>query len=465
MKIIRFFVLINILISFLIPVGSVQAQNSAGGPTYVIQPGDTLNSIAVRFDVAVQDLIDANQLANPDILSTGMELVIPGLQGVTGKLITEPVPLGETLATLSRRYSISLDMLVRLNRITSPVETYAGSSMILPQGEDNPVKNGRMTLDSGQTMLEAAAANNLNPWALAQENFHSNLTRSVSGEALYYDAPESQQSTSAIPGVSSLIVEKLPLVQGKTQEIRVTTHQPMTLTGSLAGRELHFLPLLGEANTYVALQGVPALARPGLASFVLQGSAENGEKFAFEQMVLLQAGGYAQDPPLFVDPTTIDPTSTKPEDDLVKEKTSPVTPTRYWDGVFRIPVDEPVCIKSWYGNRRSYNGSDFDYFHTGVDYGVCANLNIYAPAAGVVVLAEAMTVRGNATIIDHGWGVYSGIWHQSELKVKVGDRVEAGQLIGLIGGTGRVTGPHLHWEIFVNGVQVEPLDWYDITFP
>lgn len=92
-------------------------------------------------------------------------------------------------------------------------------------------------------------------------------------------------------------------------------------------------------------------------------------------------------------------------------------------------------------------------------------MNIYAPAPGVVVFAGPLTVRGNATIIDHGWGIYTGIYHQAEIKVKTGDIVEAGQLIGLIGATGRVTGPHLHWDLFVNGVQVQPLDWLDRPFP
>ena len=65
------------------------------------------------------------------------------------------------------------------------------------------------------------------------------------------------------------------------------------------------------------------------------------------------------------------------------------TPEKYWSGVFHLPVDEPICIKSWFGNRRSYNGSPFTYFHTGVDYGVCASLNIYSPAAGVVFCGYA----------------------------------------------------------------------------
>jgi len=103
-----------------------------------------------------------------------------------------------------------------------------------------------------------------------------------------------------------------------------------------------------------------------------------------------------------------------------------------------------------------------------VDYGIYSTekpFDIYAPAPGVVVFSEKLSVRGNATIIDHGQGIYSGFWHQEESYVKVGDVVTAGQLIGKIGSTGRVTGPHLHWEIWVNGVQVDPLDWLDALIP
>jgi murein DD-endopeptidase MepM/ murein hydrolase activator NlpD len=83
----------------------------------------------------------------------------------------------------------------------------------------------------------------------------------------------------------------------------------------------------------------------------------------------------------------------------------------------------------------------------------------------VVFVGSLLTVRGNVTIIDHGWGIYSGFYHQSKINVKVGDVVEAGQIIGQIGGTGRVTGPHLHWDLFVNGIQVDPLDWLDRVYP
>jgi murein DD-endopeptidase MepM/ murein hydrolase activator NlpD len=83
----------------------------------------------------------------------------------------------------------------------------------------------------------------------------------------------------------------------------------------------------------------------------------------------------------------------------------------------------------------------------------------------VIVFTDFLTVRGNATIIDHGWGIYSGFWHQSEIQVEVGDRVETGQVIGLVGGTGRITGPHLHWELWVNQVPVDPEQWLVEAFP
>jgi murein DD-endopeptidase MepM/ murein hydrolase activator NlpD len=87
-----------------------------------------------------------------------------------------------------------------------------------------------------------------------------------------------------------------------------------------------------------------------------------------------------------------------------------------------------------------------------------------AAAPGIVVLADALNVRGNATIIDHGWGVFTGYWHQAEQFVRVGDVVTTGQPIGTIGATGRVSGAHLHWELWVSGVPVDPMQWVRQSF-
>jgi murein DD-endopeptidase MepM/ murein hydrolase activator NlpD len=169
------------------------------------------------------------------------------------------------------------------------------------------------------------------------------------------------------------------------------------------------------------------------------------------------------------DSSTLDPTVTEPEIQNITALTAPFTPTSYWNGFFTSPSVNPDCFTSRYGTRRTYKviNSDIEVpgFHSGLDFCGGEGLQIFAPAAGRVVFAAPLTVRGNATIIDHGLGVYSGIWHQSEQFVNVGDLVEQGQVIGLVGKTGRATGAHLHWEVWVNGVQVNPLDWLNQVYP
>jgi murein DD-endopeptidase MepM/ murein hydrolase activator NlpD len=129
-----------------------------------------------------------------------------------------------------------------------------------------------------------------------------------------------------------------------------------------------------------------------------------------------------------------------------------------------MPPDT-LRLTSYFGTRRSYNESEFANFHTGTDFGGDVGAPIYAPAAGKVVLAEKLIVRGNAVVIDHGLGVFSGYWHQNQLAVVVGQEVQPGDLIGFIGDTGLVTGPHLHWEIRLNGLAVEPLQWVQQMIP
>jgi murein DD-endopeptidase MepM/ murein hydrolase activator NlpD len=179
--------------------------------------------------------------------------------------------------------------------------------------------------------------------------------------------------------------------------------------------------------------------------------------------VPIRGGYYGEGEQLTVPPETIDPANTAPEDEKIQAATEPVTPDRLWNGVFIAP--SVGAYRSFYGVPRSYNGSPFDYYHSGLDFSGTEDRPITAPAPGVVVFAEALTVRGNATLIDHGWGVYTGYWHQSSFQVQVGDRVETGQIIGYQGNTGRVTGPHLHWEVWVGGVPVDPEQWLATVFP
>lgn len=440
-------------------------QGQTDGPAeYTIQEGDTLYAIAIRFNVSQQDLMDANQLTGESILSTGARIKIPGLDGVSGLLTTLSVPIGQNLTTLSRYYQISPLKLEKINRLTSPSEIFTGANLILPvsqQAAMSPLGN----LDQGTSLLELAAATGHNPWTITRENGEPSTETFIPGVVIYRqtDPDQASQGNALFPLLKELSLDPLPMYQGSTVVIRLVATQEIMVSGTLNGIELSFHPL-GD-NQFVSLQGIHAMAQPGLAELSLHLVTDGGLRRDYQQMILLADAYFPRDEPLSVDPATIDKANTEPEDKLVFEHVQPVTEPRRWDGQFRLPVDQPVCIRSWFGNRRSYNGSDYVYFHTGLDYGVCANLNIYAPAPGKVVFTGPLTVRGQSIIIDHGWGVYSGFWHQSKIIAQVGQDVAAGDLIGEVGATGRVTGPHLHWEVWVNKVQVNPQEWLDRSIP
>lgn len=144
-----------------------------------------------------------------------------------------------------------------------------------------------------------------------------------------------------------------------------------------------------------------------------------------------------------------------------------VTPEKFWTGPLLKPSQGP--ISSVYGVRRYYNGEFAkDYYHRGVDYAGPTGSPVVAPAAGQVALVgrvgQGFQLHGNTVGIDHGQGVASIFLHLSRIAVKEGDRVQPGQVIGAIGATGAVTGPHLHWGLYVNGRSVDPVPWRNKSF-
>jgi murein DD-endopeptidase MepM/ murein hydrolase activator NlpD len=456
------------LSAFIIPV---QAQNETQYPVYIIQSGDTLSGIADRFSISLDSLETFNNITNPDSVAIGDRLFIPGLEGITGTLTTEVVQLGESLDSLTVKYHIEASKLQRLNHVTSPGEIYAGSSLILPYTGDEAPRVIIAKVDSSQTLLEVAAANNTTSWDLLNQNDRSLDSSFLPSDAIYSNSGNPEQQVSSIDTrLTDVAISPLPLVQGQTYIITVDSPQPVTLEGSLNGMPLHFFPL--EGNRQIALQGVDAMAEPGLSSFILSGKFSDGNSFDTEQSVLLLDGGYAEGEPLYVDSALIDPAVTGPEDDLIESYTSTATPEKYWSGIFTSPgyYDE---LSASFGERRTYNDDAYTSFHGGVDFAGGEGLPIVAAGDGVVVYTGLLSVRGNATIIDHGWGVYTAYYHQSVVDVNVGDKVTAGQTIGLVGNTGRVNdagafagaGSHLHWEVWVNGVQVNPIQWLNKEYP
>jgi len=471
LNLIKLSFLLILVISLFIPTRSIsaQAETPTTGPIYIIQPGDSLLSIASRFGISLADLLAANPMTDPNNISAGAQVTIPGLKGISGILETEIVGFGDTLKGLSRRNQIDDRFLRILNHITSPAELYAGVSLILPQKENFTPLTRKLVLAPGESLLEASVRESSDPWTLSQVNSLKGTWDGISGDVLYNpSASDEKIEASGLP--SSFIKAKvigLPLIQGGTAEIVIQTQPGISLSGNLADQTLHFFPMDDGSN--VALQGVHAMLEPGPYPLKLQATLPDGTKQSFEQMVIVQSGNYPNDPLLVVDPATIDPVVTQPEIDQITKITSLVTSSRYWSGVFQSPAYFNDCFTSRYGNRRTYIGTGteekIDSFHSGLDFCGGVGLPIKAPADGIIVFAGPLTVRGNATIIDHGWGIYSGIWHQSEIKVQVGQQVKQGDEIGLVGGTGRVTGAHLHWEVWVNGIQVNPMDWLVNSYP
>ena len=139
-----------------------------------------------------------------------------------------------------------------------------------------------------------------------------------------------------------------------------------------------------------------------------------------------------------------------------------VTPQKLWNGAFFRPNEGE--ISTVFGVQRYYNGvfAD-DYYHRGVDYAGDTGSSVIAPASGYVRLvgtvAQGFLLHGNTIGLDHGQGVVSIFLHLSKIYVNEGDFIKAGQVIGAVGATGAVTGPHLHWGLYVNGEAIDPVAW------
>jgi murein DD-endopeptidase MepM/ murein hydrolase activator NlpD len=131
-------------------------------------------------------------------------------------------------------------------------------------------------------------------------------------------------------------------------------------------------------------------------------------------------------------------------------------PNALWEGPLLVPVEGR--ISSPYGVLSIYQGR-VSGFHGGTDIAADAGTPVKAAGRGIVRWAEAIPLSGNTVMIDHGWGVLTAYMHMQEIHVTAGQRVEKGDIVGLVGTTGLSTGPHLHWGLRVNGVKVDPMPW------
>lgn len=442
--------------------GNAEAQEPQEDPRYIVQEGDSLFGISARFGVSVEELAEENDLSDPNQIFPGMELVLPGVDWISGLLISNPMPFGENLRSLSRKYNISSQDFARLNRVSTPEQLFVNYPLILPTERGEELNTARATLAPHASLLEMAVQSGSNPWSIVGANLVENAWSIVPGDVLIIPGTD-DPGPGALPSpITQLEVGFLGFVQGKTSSLIINSEALLSLSGELMGSELNFFD--DGAGSLVAMQGIHALAEIGYYQLRISGALENGESFEFEQTIRVADGGYSFET-ITVDPALLDPEVSASEDAQIIALVSNVTEDKLWQGYFLAPTQYGDTFNSFFGTRRSYNGSDFDYYHSGLDFGGGLGVEILAPAVGEVIFAGALEIRGNITIINHGWGIYTGYFHQSEVLVEVGDIVQPGQVIGIVGNTGRSSGAHLHWEIWVGGIQVDPLDWLSNVFP
>ena len=393
------------------------AQTASDARSYTVVPGDTLFLIAERFGVPLEELIAFNGITDPNVLEVGQVLLIPVADaGGAGAVSTLPAAdvatvrarPGDTVTSLAARYGQSAEQFTALNGIDPNARLFPGQPLVVPRN------------------------------ALGSEPLRFGAVRSAT-----------------IPG---------QLIQGRTGSVVIETTRPLQLSGNWNDLPLTFLPLPDDPARQFAYLPVPALIAPGSYWLTVSYTATNGLRLNKSWPVAVAVGPYDSQEINLPDDRggLLDAEVSVPELEKVTAVWSQRTPTLYWTEPFSRPISNEYPTTSPFGTRRSYNGGPYASYHAGQDFGTPEGVPVVAPGAGVVALAEPLNVRGNAVIIDHGGGIFSGYWHLSELRVTVGQSVNIGDIVGLSGNTGLSTGAHLHWELLIYGIAVDPMQFLDV---
>jgi murein DD-endopeptidase MepM/ murein hydrolase activator NlpD len=268
-------------------------------------------------------------------------------------------------------------------------------------------------------------------------------------------------SSATTAGRWTVVNQPARLVNGSPVLFRVTTPKPVrTLSGSWLGHEITF-SFDASRKSWFALAGVSLETKPG--AYPLQLHAETlarqsaGQGIEFEEKFRVQRQRYPRVPLKVPDrytaPSPEDLRQIEQDKEAKTEILKTVSAEREWKGSFAPPVNAE--ISGVFGVERVFNGS-VQSTHQGLDYRVSSGTEVAAVNSGRVILARPMFFEGNWVVIDHGQGLLTLYLHLSKFSVKEGDEVSKGQPIGLSGGTGRATGPHLHLAVRWQGVYVDP---------
>jgi len=464
-----------------LPASVIAQQSDSGVVIHIVQRGETLFRIALNYGVTVEELAALNAIIDPSNIQVGQRLLVPGI-AAPPQPQNHVVQPGETLRSIAQIYNLTVEELIVWNNIANPDAISAGQVLNLtasiaqsptvaapaavPVEQSVPALATALihTVQVGETLFRIATRYGLTVSELARANNINDPTLIYAGQQVIIPGIEAPQLALDLPPtVTELNIVPLVLQEGQTGRIRLLTTVPMTVSGLFLDRGI--VDASEQGNTvHTILVGTPIFTAAGIYPFSLILSDAAGQATNLSLNIQVVDGDYGSE---YINlpadrANLLDPNIEAAEQNFVQNVMSTFTPTRYWNGPMGLPA--AASIVSPFGRKRSFDGGPFNRFHSGTDFGGAPGTPILATAPGSVVFAGTLDVRGNATIIDHGWGVFTGYWHQTELYVRVGDFVMTGQVIGTIGSTGRVSGPHLHWELWVNGVPVDPMQWVSQSF-
>ena len=250
------------------------------------------------------------------------------------------------------------------------------------------------------------------------------------------------------------------LAQGATLLVAVEPRAGAS-SATLSFRGIDRQMVADEDDEFWLPIGAPAGAETGPAEVVVTIFEEDGSGRATLSATLTIA--QTAFPVEYLEVPVGGPNGLRPPEDVAYEENirtnvyAGFTPAKYWSGPFIVPVAGGVTTR--FGTARSFNGGPVSGNHSGEDYGADIGTPVFAAASGAIAFADELTVRGSSIIIDHGAGVFTAYHHLSRIDVAEGQFVGQGEPVGAVGMTGLATGPHLHWELVVGGVNVDPVAW------
>ena len=246
-------------------------------------------------------------------------------------------------------------------------------------------------------------------------------------------------------------------------ELRSGTQPITAIKATWDNREIPFWqePKANEksADIWRALLGIDLELKPEPYPLALTAKSESAEEISCSATIDVQEGKFATESlkvaPNFVTPDPEQLARAEAERQRLRAIYATITPQRLWDGNFRYPL-AGVTSGGNFGKRRVLNGTPGSP-HGGVDFPAPDGTPVLAPQRARVVLAEPLYFSGNTVVLDHGLGIYTLYAHFESISVQAGDLVDTGAVLGKVGATGRVTGPHLHWGLTVNRARANPL--------